>query len=68
MKIFYSTNKSLPADIHVRIRRGVVQIPIRDSQSRTIVPITTEEGKHTSQNPKNYTLGVSPQTPPKEVF
>ena len=52
MKIFYTTNKSLPADIHVRIRRRVAQMPIRDPQIRAIVPITTEEGKHTSQDPK----------------
>lgn len=42
--MFYP-NKSLPANIHVRIRRGIVQVPVRKARIRAIVPVTTEVSK-----------------------
>ncbi len=66
-------NKSLPADVHVRVRRGVVQVPVRQSSVRTIVPITTELSKRCTSCPYiNIVyismLGVGPQTPLKGFF
>jgi hypothetical protein len=52
----FCTNKSLPAVIHVRIRRRIVQIPVRNPIIRTIVPVPTETGKHAPYIPKTKTL------------
>ena len=45
-KVLKVSNKSLPADVHIRVRRGIVQIPVRQPRIRAIVPVTTEVGKH----------------------
>ena len=45
------SNKSLPANIHIRVRRSVVQVPIRNTRINTVVPVTTEESKLALYNP-----------------
>ena len=44
-------NKSLPADVQVRIRGRVVQVPVRHSDARAIVPVPTEVRKHAPHIP-----------------
>lgn len=68
----YLANKSLPAVVHVRIRRGIVQIPVGKSSVQAIVPVPAETGKHAPYIPKTKTsnlfLGANAPKPPKEVF
>jgi len=59
------TNKSLPAIVHVRVRRGVVQVPVRKPCIRPVVPVTSEVGKHALHTPIG---GLASPKPPKEVF
>lgn len=71
--VFLLTNKSLPADIDVRIRRRVVQVPVRQASIRPVVPVTAENGKRASYNPITIkTQNIKPwgetPKPPKEVF
>jgi hypothetical protein len=46
-----NSNKSLPANVHVRIRGGIVHIPVRHAIVRTVVPIPAQKGKRASQIP-----------------
>jgi len=46
------TNESLPADVHVRVPRRVVQIPVRQPGIRAVVPVPADEGKRASHIPK----------------
>ena len=48
--IFYP-NKSLPANIPVRVTRRIVQIPIPKPRTRTVVQVTTNMSQHTPQVP-----------------
>ena len=45
-------NKSLTADVRIRIRRGVVQVPNGQSSISTIRPITSELSKPALRIPK----------------
>jgi len=45
MLLVFQSNKSLPGDIHVRVRRGVVQIPVEQPGIAPVVPIPAEVGK-----------------------
>ncbi len=61
-------NKSLATDVHVRVRRRVVQVPVKRPRIRPVVPVPAQDG---SAHPISlYILedwGETPK-PPKEVF
>lgn len=44
-------NKSLPADVHVRIRGRVVQVPVEQPRIGAIVPVATKLGKRAPYTP-----------------
>ena len=39
------SNKSPTPDVDVRVRRGVVQVPVEQTGIRAVVPITTKLGR-----------------------
>jgi len=76
------SNKSLPADVDVRIRGRVIQVPVRQPGVTSIIPVAAQHGKRTLQipflflkiNTKNVTGGRPPdplksgfKKPPAEV-
>lgn len=59
-----NSNKSLPADVQIRVRRRVVQIPVEQPRVRPVVPIPTNMSKHASQVPNFWkTRGINPPFP-----
>jgi len=47
MQVFNNkSNKSLTANVHIRVRRGVIQVPVEQPRIRTIVPVTAELSDH----------------------
>jgi len=45
MQFNFYPNKSLTADVHIRVRGSVIQVPIEKPCISTVVPVTTELGK-----------------------
>ena len=66
--IYIFANKSLTTDAHVRVRRRVVQIPVRKPRIRPVVPVATQEGKRTHHIPYKSFWGSYPPNPLKRFF
>ena len=64
--IFTFFNKSLPPDIDIRIRRGIIEVPIRQPTIRPIIPVTTKNRESAFYIPLLLKpCGETPK-PPKE--
>lgn len=69
-KVLSVANKSLPANVDVRVRRVVVEVPVGKTCIQPVVPVPTEVSKRAPYIPINLSLGgwPPPKTPAKGVF
>lgn len=59
-KVLSVANKSLPANVDVRVRRVVVEVPVGKACIQPVVPVPTEESKRAPYIPINLSLGGWP--------